>query len=242
VTDGESRGRAAPVGGGATDPALAVFGDRLGLAERYAELLAGAGQEQGVIGPRELPRLWDRHLVNSAVIGEVVARHARVLDVGSGAGLPGIPLVIARPDLEMTLLEPMARRVSWLESVITELGLPVTVVRGRAEERETRRRCGEFDVVTARAVAPLGRLVGWTLPLVRPGGVLAAMKGVSAPDEVARDAKIIRAAGGTTVTIERCGVGDAATQVVVVHRTKRHGEAPPGIGHAGRDRKDRPRD
>ena len=224
------------------DPAPAeVFGARLALVERFAELLAGPGLEQGVIGPREVPRLWERHLVNSAVLGAVVPGGVGVLDVGSGAGLPGIPLAIARPDLAVTLLEPMARRVAWLEAVVQELGLDVRVVRGRAEERETRRRCGEFDVVTARAVAPLGRLVGWTLPLVRPGGLLAAMKGASAEDEVARDGKAIRAAGGETVSVERCGVGDAATRVVLVHRTTRRVATPPGAGRAGRGRKDRTR-
>ena len=221
--------------------ASAVFGDRLPLAVRYAELLAGPGREQGVIGPRELPRLWERHLMNSAVIGEVLPADAGVVDVGSGAGLPGLPLALARPDLVVTLLEPMARRVAWLEAVVAELGVPVTVVRGRAEERETRRRCGESDVVTARAVAPLGRLVAWTLPLVRPGGVLAAMKGASAADEVTRDAKAVRLAGGGDVEVVECGVGDAATHVVVVHRTGR-GTSSPGADRRGRGRKDRHRD
>ena len=226
--------------------AATVFSDRLPLAVRYAELLGGPGRDQGVIGPRELPRLWDRHLVNSAVIGEVVPQDATVLDVGSGAGLPGVPLALARPDLSMTLLEPMARRVAWLEGVAAELGLTFAVVRGRAEERETRRRCGESDVVTARAVAPLGRLVTWCLPLVRPGGMLAAMKGASAQDEARRDAKEIRAAGGRDVDVVECGVGDAATFVVVVHRTQRRSAAgagsAPGSGRRARAREDRPRD
>ena len=221
--------------------APAIFGDRLPLAIRYGELLAGPGREQGVIGPRELPRLWERHLMNSAAIGEVLPAGSGVVDVGSGAGLPGFPLVLARPDLTVTLLEPMARRVAWLEMVAADLGVPVTVVRGRAEERETRRRCGESDVVTARAVAPLGRLVAWTLPLVRSGGVLAAMKGASAADEVARDAKAVRLAGGGEVEVVECGVGDAATHVVVVHRTGR-GSSSPGAGRRDRGRKDRHRD
>lgn len=221
--------------------AAAVFGDRLPSAIRYAELLAGPGREQGVIGPRELPRLWDRHLMNSAAVGEVLPTGSGVVDVGSGAGLPGIPLALARPDLVVTLLEPMARRIAWLETVVADLGLTVAVVRGRAEERETRRRCGESDAVTARAVAPLGRLVGWTLPLVRPGGLLAAMKGASAQDEVARDARAVRLAGGGDVEVVECGVGDAATHVVVVHRTGRSHESP-GSGRPGRGRKDRHRD
>jgi 16S rRNA (guanine527-N7)-methyltransferase len=221
--------------------AAAVFGDRLAAAERYVALLAGPGQDQGVIGPRELPRLWDRHVLNSAAVGEVLPLDATVVDVGSGAGLPGIPLALARPDLHITLLEPMARRVAWLEEVIAELGLPVAVVRGRAEEREARRQCGESDVVTARAVAPMGRLTTWTLPLVRPGGTLAAMKGASAAGEVERDLKEIRAAGGEDPRVVRCGVGDAATTVVLVSRSERRGPSP-GAGRRARGRKDRARD
>lgn len=222
--------------------AVEVFGDRLAAAERYVALLAGPGHEQGVIGPRELPRLWDRHVLNSAAVGEVLPADASVVDVGSGAGLPGVPLALARPDLTITLLEPMARRVAWLERVVEELGLTsTTVVRGRAEEREARRRCGESDVVTARAVAPIGRLVAWTLPLVRPGGILAAMKGASAASEVERDLKEIRAAGGDDPRVVRCGVGDAATTVVLVSRSERRGPSP-GSGRRARGRKDRARD
>ncbi|CAA9248853.1 MAG: 16S rRNA (guanine(527)-N(7))-methyltransferase [uncultured Actinomycetospora sp.] len=224
-----------------TPPVAAeVFGDRLPAAERYVELLAGPGHAQGVIGPRELPRLWDRHVLNSAAVGEVLPDGASVVDIGSGAGLPGVPLALARPDLEITLLEPMARRVAWLERVVDELGLAVTVVRGRAEERETRRRCGESDVVTARAVAPMGRLATWSLPLVRPGGILAAMKGASAESEVERDLKEIRAAGGEDCRVVRCGVGDAATTVVLVSRSERR--TSPGSGRRARGRKDRVRD
>ncbi|PVZ10899.1 16S rRNA m(7)G-527 methyltransferase [Actinomycetospora cinnamomea] len=225
-----------------TPPAAAeVFGDQLPVAERYVELLAGPGHDQGVIGPRELPRLWERHVLNSAAVGEVLPVGATVVDIGSGAGLPGVPLALARPDLAITLLEPMARRVAWLERVVDELGLGVTVVRGRAEERETRRRCGESDVVTARAVAPMGRLATWSLPLVRPGGTLAAMKGASAASEVERDLKEIRAAGGEDCRVVRCGVGDAATTVVLVSRSERRGTSP-GSGRRARGRKDRARD
>lgn len=225
-----------------TPPAAhTVFADRVPAAVRYAELLAGPGLHQGVIGPRELPRLWDRHLLNSAAVGEVLPADATVVDVGSGAGLPGIPLALARPDLRITLLEPMARRVTWLEMVVGELGLALSVVRGRAEERETRRRCEVSDVVTARAVAPMGRLVTWTLPLVRPGGLLAAMKGASAQNEIERDLKEIRAAGGDDPHVVRCGVGEAATSVVLVSRSERRGPSP-GAGRRARGRKDRHRD
>ncbi|MEJ2869962.1 16S rRNA (guanine(527)-N(7))-methyltransferase RsmG [Actinomycetospora sp. OC33-EN08] len=230
-----------------TPEAVELFGEALSRARRYAELLAGPGREQGVIGPRELPRLWDRHLVNSAWVGHVVPEGSSVVDVGSGAGLPGIPLALARPDLRITLLEPMARRVAWLEETAAALDLDVTVVRGRAEERETRRAVGESDVVTARAVAPMGRLAAWTLPLVRPGGRLVALKGASAQDEVRRDAAELRAAGGGDVEVVTRGAGDALTHIVVVHRTERRartdrndtaGSGPAG-GRRSRGRKDR---
>jgi 16S rRNA (guanine527-N7)-methyltransferase len=238
-TDGSADGPPEP-----TPEAQELFGDALPRARRFAELLAGPGREQGVIGPRELPRLWDRHLVNSAYVGRVVPPGSSVLDVGSGAGLPGIPLALARPDLRLVLLEPMARRVAWLEEVVAALELDVTVRRGRAEERETRRACGESDVVTARAVAPIGRLATWAMPLVRPGGRLAALKGASAHDEVRRDADDLHAAGAAEIEVVTCGAGDATTHIVVVHRTERRSRSNtagsgPGAGRRGRGRKDR---
>lgn len=198
----------------------AVFGDRYGLAERYAEMLAGSGVDRGVIGPREADRLWERHLLNSAVLGELVPDGCRVLDVGSGAGLPGIPLAIARPDLTIVLLESMARRVDWLHEVIAELGLEVSVHRGRAEEPRVRDELGSHEVVTARAVAPLGRLAQWALPLVSPGGRLLAVKGANAEKEVARDIGVVRAAGGAAVEIVQCGatIAQPPTTVIVVRR------------------------
>lgn len=201
-------------------PARVVFGDRYFLAERYVEMLAGPGVDRGVIGPREAGRLWDRHVLNSAVLGELIPDRARVLDLGSGAGLPGVPLAIARPDLTIVLLEPMARRVAWLHEVVATLGLPVSVVRGRAEEPRVRAELGGNDVVTARAVAPLGELTVWSLPLVVPGGQLLAIKGVSAADEIARDAEMVRAAGGATAEIVQCGarIAQPPTTVVVVRR------------------------
>lgn len=185
--------------------ARVVFGDRYGLAERYAEMLAGPGVDRGVIGPREADRLWDRHLLNSAALGDLILDGCRVLDVGSGAGLPGIPLAIARPDLTIVLLESMARRVRWLQEVVGELGLDVSVYEGRAEDPRVRDEMGGHDVVTARAVAPLGKLAGWVLPLVAPGGRLLAVKGASAEAELARDIGSVRAAGGAKVEIVHCG-------------------------------------
>ncbi|MDF3049651.1 MAG: Ribosomal small subunit methyltransferase [Pseudonocardia sp.] len=198
-----------------------VFGDRLGLARRYAAHLVGTGVERGLVGPREAPRVWERHLLNCAVVAELVPDGARLVDVGSGAGLPGIPLALARPDLEVVLVEPLARRVDWLREVVEDLGLPVRVDRGRAEDADVRRRWEGADVVTARAVAPLARLVGWGLPLLRPAGSLLALKGASAPDEVVRDATAVRRVGGSRPRVVRCGVGvvDPPSTVVVVERS-----------------------
>src|SRR5947209_5960904 len=171
VKQGEPEGRAEAVRPGASPAAAAtIFGARLHFAERYAEVLGHAGVERGLLGPREVPRLWDRHLLNSAVIGELLGPGERVVDIGSGAGLPGIPLAIARPDLEITLLEPMLRRSEFLAEVIAQLGLAVEVVRGRAEERWVRDRLGAMDVAVSRAVAALDKLTKWSMPLLRPGG------------------------------------------------------------------------
>lgn len=186
------------------------------LAVRYAELLRGPGVVRGLLGPREADRLWDRHLLNCAVLGDVVPTGSSVLDVGSGAGLPGLPLAIARPDLSVTLLEPMARRIAFLEEAVAGLGLTgVRVVRGRAEDGSVRRTLGRFPVVTARAVAPLGRLVGWCLPLVAPGGQLLAMKGSSAEAELEAAGDELHAAGVRVSTL-RCGLGVLPTPTTVV--------------------------
>lgn len=161
--------------------------DRMPLAERYAELLATEGVVRGLIGPREAPRLWERHLLNSAVVAEAVPDGSSVCDIGTGAGLPGLVLAIARPDTRITLVEPLLRRTTFLQEVVDELGLDhVTVRRGRAEDLH-----GEaaFDVVTSRAVAPLERLLTWSMPLVAATGALVAMKGRSI------DAEIVEAEG-----------------------------------------------
>jgi 16S rRNA (guanine527-N7)-methyltransferase len=197
-----------------------VFGARLPQARRYVELLTEHGVERGLIGPREVDRLWSRHLLNSAVVAELIPTAATVVDVGSGAGLPGVPLALARPDLRITLLEPMARRVAWLTEVVDELGLAVEVLRGRAEEPDIRQRVGPVYVATARAVAPLAKLAGWCLPLVRPGGLLLALKGESASDELARDTALVRRAGGAEQSVMTCGAGvlPVATTVILVRR------------------------
>jgi 16S rRNA (guanine527-N7)-methyltransferase len=156
--------------------------ERLPLAERYAELLATEGVVRGLIGPREAPRMWDRHLVNCALVADLMPADATVCDLGSGAGLPGLVLAIARPDLTVTLVEPLLRRTTFLDEVVEALGLTtVEVIRGRAEALHGRRT---FDVVTSRALAPLDRLLGWSMPLVAPTGALVAMKGSSVDEEI----------------------------------------------------------
>ena len=199
------------------------FGDRLPSARRYAEHLATTGVDWGLVGPREASRVWERHVLNCAVVADLVPPAARVLDIGSGAGLPGIPLALARPDLRVVLVEPLARRVEWLRTVLADLELPVEVERGRAEDTPIRRRWEGADVVTSRAVAPLHRLAAWCLPLVRPGGMMLAVKGMSAPAEVERDTRAVAASGGGIPRIETCGVGivDPPSTVVVVERLRR---------------------
>lgn len=180
-----------------------VFKDRLLLAEKYHDLLATDGSTRGFIGPREVPRLWERHLINCAVIGDVMDEGATVVDVGSGAGLPGIPLAIARPDLQITLIEPLLKRSVFLQEVVDKLALEnVTVIRGRAEEGPIKKAVAGADIVTSRAVAPLGKLAKWSLPLVRRGGEMIAMKGESVHEELARDAADIKKAGGGKAQVE----------------------------------------
>jgi len=174
--------------------AVRMFGERIDLARAYVASLATDGVVRGLIGPREPARLWTRHVVNSAVIAELIEQGVRVVDIGSGAGLPGIPLAIARPDLRVTLVEPLERRARYLSEMIETLDLRLCrVVRGRAEEVVA--ECGDADIVTSRAVAPLHRLAGWSAPLTRVGGVVLAMKGQSAAEELQRDRSAVAAAG-----------------------------------------------
>ncbi|MGH3634727.1 MAG: 16S rRNA (guanine(527)-N(7))-methyltransferase RsmG, partial [Mycobacterium sp.] len=187
------------------ESATAIFGPRLDLAERYAELLAGAGVERGVLGPHEVDRIWDRHLSNSAVVAEQLQPGERVVDIGSGAGLPGLPLAIARPDLKVVCVESMLRRAAFLAEAVGELGLEVDVVQGRAEERAVRGRVGGSDVAVSRAVAALDRLTRWSLPLLRPGGRMMAIKGKRALDEVRQYRRVMTALGATDVRVVKCG-------------------------------------
>jgi len=216
-----------PDGTGLSDAARAYLGPSLEPLVAYALLLSGRGIERGLIGPREVPRLWQRHLLNCAVVADLIPADAQVDDVGSGAGLPGIVLAVVRPDLRVTLVEPLLRRTTFLEEVVAELGLSnVRVVRARAEERAAAVSAGESapaDVVTARAVAPLSRLVGWCLPLLREGGQLLALKGSSARTELADAGSSVARAGGALAELLTVGGGivDPPTTVIRVTRTTR---------------------
>ena len=206
--------------------AARLFGRRLPIAVRFSELLMTDGVTRGLIGPREAPRVWSRHLLNCAVVGELIPPDARVVDVGSGAGLPGIVLAVARPDLSVILVEPLARRTAFLSEVVMALGLDrTTVVRARAEECVPDRGSPRFepaDVVTARAVAPLDRLTAWCLPLAAEGGRVLALKGESAADEIAAHRDAIAKLGGGLPLLLHCGAGliDPPTTVVQISRER----------------------
>jgi 16S rRNA (guanine527-N7)-methyltransferase len=194
------------------------------LLQRYADILASDGVDHGLIGPREIPRLWSRHLLNSAVVvdpaANLVASGVTVADVGSGAGLPGLVWAIARPDLQVTLIEPLLRRATFLTQAVQDLGISdrVSVLRGRGEE--VKAVWGTFDVVTARAVAPLGKLLGWTVPLLRQGGQLLALKGQSVAGEIESASNEIKQYGLRNVEIILVGSPwvDPATTVVSATR------------------------
>lgn len=203
----------APDAPGAAD---SVFGPSFESARRYASILAGAGIERGLIGPRELDRLWDRHLLNCAAIAELFQAGERVADIGSGAGLPGIPLALTRPDLHVTLIEPLLRRAEFLEEAVSELGLAVEVVRGRAEDKVVLESVGEFDAVTSRAVASLDKLARWSMPLLREGGRMLAMKGERAEEEVTEHRRVLDSLGAVDAEVVRCGVDYLTPPVTVV--------------------------
>jgi 16S rRNA (guanine527-N7)-methyltransferase len=195
-----------------------VFSDALAVAEEYAALLAGEATVRGLIGPREVPRLWERHLVNCALVTDLVPDEATVCDIGSGAGLPGLVMAIRRPDLVVTLVEPLLRRTTFLDEVVARLELEnVEVVRARADVLHGSRT---FDVVTSRAVAPLDRLSQWSLPLVRAGGAFLAMKGSSVQAELDSATQAISAGGGVVDRIVELGVDLLDPPVRVVRVVK----------------------
>ncbi|MCO1337709.1 16S rRNA (guanine(527)-N(7))-methyltransferase RsmG [Kocuria polaris] len=185
------------------DAALEVFGERLELTERYVEHLATSGIERGLLGPREVPRLWGRHVLNCAVVTELIPPGAAVADVGSGAGLPGLTFALARPDLDITLIEPLERRCTWLGEVIEDLGLEnVRVLRGRSELFF---EDVNVDVVTARAVSALSKLADITLPLLHGRGELLALKGRSAAEEIEKARKVLRKRGALATEVLTAG-------------------------------------
>jgi len=193
--------------------AASLFGDRIELARQFTRNLADQGEERGLIGPLELPRLWSRHILNCVIVAPLV-RPGLVGDVGSGAGLPGLVLAIARPDVSFALIEPMERRVAWLSEQVDELGLSnVTVVRARAEDA---RLDGPLDQVTARAVSAFRKLLPLTAPLVRDGGELVLMKGAAASSEVEAAAKEIRKFAVHDIEVLTLGEGvlDEVTRVI----------------------------
>lgn len=203
----------------ATPPcAQEVFGEHLGLAEHFAVLLCTTGISHGLIGPREAPRIWERHLLNCAVVEELVPRgtaQTRVIDVGSGAGLPGLVIAIARPDLDLHLVEPLARRTAWLEEAVRELGLVnVTVHTARAESLWGRIRA---PWVTARAVTKIVQLAQWTLPLLEAPGALLALKGSSAAAELAAADPALRRLGASSTSLLTVG-GDRLEEPTTVVR------------------------
>jgi 16S rRNA (guanine527-N7)-methyltransferase len=201
------------------EPAVAaqVFGARIDLARQFTQALAEHGEERGLIGPLEPPRLWTRHVLNSAVVAPLFS--GRVGDVGSGAGLPGLVLAIARPDVEWVLIEPMERRVAWLSEQVGELGLDnVEIVRARAEDW---RRGPTLDAATARAVSALRTLVPLTAPLVRDGGELILLKGANAALEIESAEKVLRKYRVSDVRLEVVGEGLLEEPTRVVRATVR---------------------
>ncbi|QFG70044.1 16S rRNA (guanine(527)-N(7))-methyltransferase RsmG [Ornithinimicrobium pratense] len=226
-----------PVSGAPEPPAEAadVFGDSLDLARRYADLLATTGISHGLVGPREAPRLWQRHLVNCALPEAMLDEGESVIDIGSGAGLPGLVLAIVRPDLRVHLVEPLLRRTTWLQSTVEALGLSnVTVHRGRAEEMSLL-----APVATARAVASLDKLVAWSFPLLAPGGRLLALKGEAAEVELEQAHDLLHRMGVEQSAVHHLGVGRVSEPVRVVEivRPAQWQASTPGT----RRRVDRPR-
>ncbi|TCN39555.1 16S rRNA (guanine527-N7)-methyltransferase [Kribbella orskensis] len=197
----------------------------------YADLLATEGTLRGLIGPREVPRLWDRHLLNCAVLERLIPEESTVADIGTGAGLPGIVLALVRPDLQVALVEPLLRRTTFLQEAVEMLGCNnAEVVRSRAEDLPA----ASYDVVTSRAVAPLGKLAAWCLPLVVEGGLMLAMKGASVEEELAASERELQALGAEEWHIHELGVDELAQPTTVVSIVA--GRAARGSQHRRRGR------
>ncbi|MCS5495375.1 16S rRNA (guanine(527)-N(7))-methyltransferase RsmG [Curtobacterium flaccumfaciens] len=213
MTDTPVPTQAAPVLEAEPAAAVALFGDQIECARSFTNELAQRGEELGLIGPLELPRLWTRHILNSALLAPLLEARGRVADVGSGAGLPGLVLAIARPDVEFVLIEPMERRTDWLRAESDRLGLQnVTVLRGRAEDVADD---VVVDQVTARAVSALSKLIPLTVPLVRSGGQLILMKGARVDEEIEKARKVILRKRLSDVEVLELGEGvvDETTRV-----------------------------
>ncbi|QUR69482.1 16S rRNA (guanine(527)-N(7))-methyltransferase RsmG [Mycobacterium spongiae] len=204
------------------ESAAIIFGARLDLAERYAQVLAGEAVKRGLVGPQEAGRVWDRHLLNCAVVGELLDPGARVVDIGSGAGLPGLPLAIARPDLRVVLLEPLLRRTEFLREAVAELGLAVEVVRGRAEDPGVRDQLGASDAAVSRAVAALDKVTKWSMPLLRPNGWMIAIKGERAAEELRQHRRVMATTGAADARVVTCGANylRPPATVVLAQRSK----------------------
>ncbi len=198
----------------AVDAAREVYGDQFAAINRYVDILTSIGVDWGLLGPREADRMWDRHILNCAALSSLIAADSSVADVGSGAGLPGIPLALLRRDSRVTLIEPLLRRFTFLGQTVEQLGIAdrVQVVRSRAEDHHQ-----TYDFVVARALAPLDRLIGWCNHLRATGGVILALKGESAADEVATAARQLEAALllAEVLTVEAHPDVEAATVVRV---------------------------
>jgi 16S rRNA (guanine527-N7)-methyltransferase len=204
------------------DIAEAIFGSRVDLAQRYAELLADTGVDWGLLGPHEVDRIWERHLLNCGAVAELLQPGERIADIGSGAGLPGLALAIAEPELDVVLIESLLRRSEFLRMAVTELGLDVEVLRGRAEDVAVRERAGGRDAVVSRAVAPLDKVARWSMALLRPDGRMLAIKGERAADELRDHRRVMASLGAADARVVECGVKHLSppTTVVVARRGK----------------------
>jgi 16S rRNA (guanine527-N7)-methyltransferase len=218
------QGRAEPVAPAPPAVVSERFAEYEELLRRYADWLAGAATVRGLLGPREVGRLWERHILNSIVLGELLPADCRVVDIGSGAGLPGLAVACVRPDIRVDLVDSLQRRAGFLTEVVADLGMTgrIRVIRGRAEDKVVVEAVGSSSFVTARAVAPLDKLIRWALPLLVRGGSLLAIKGDTAEAEVAEHARDIKSLGAEIHGIEECGRGvvNPPTRVVRVVRQK----------------------